>query len=300
MPGAFGGAEPLFLLLIALAIEAYVGDRPFRFRWVPHPRRLVARLVGGLEQRLDRPERTPGQRRLRGLIVAAGLALAALAVGWLVALFTRHYPFAWTLEVFVLVMLVAQRSSARRVGAVRAALAEGSLVRARAALAPLAAGRLAPAMVERLEGPGLAVASVAALGRQFAARLVGPVLWYVVLGLPGIFLQQVSLVLGEGPGSRDSAFGRAPAVLAAAISLPPRALAGLVIAAAALFIPGARPAPAALSAVRAPGAPETALAVALGPVPGPAGLVRALAIFAVACLIDAGLVALVALLRLIL
>lgn len=292
-PGAYGSADPLFLLLAALAIEAYLGGRLPRLPWLPHPRRALSRAVAGLEARLNRRERTAAARRTRGVLVTAVLLSLAAAAGWLAMLLTRNYPFAWTLELLLLASLVSQRGTWRLAAALRTALADGSLERARRALAPLAADRLSPTAVEALDRAQLAPAGVAALGHRLGGDLAGPVLWYVALGLPGLFLQQTALVLRRqlaAPGPFGAAASRAGRVLAA----PGELLAGLLLAGAALFVPGGRPG-RALGAARRP---ERAIAAALPAEEATRHLGRALALFAVACLILAGLVAALALLRL--
>lgn len=293
-PGAYGSADPLFLLLAALAIEAYLGGRLPRLPWVPHPRRALTRGVAVLEGRLNRPERAATARRARGAIVTAVLLPAAAAAGWLAMLVTRNYPFAWTLELLLLASLVAQRGTWRLAAALRGALRDGSLQRARGALARLAAGDLAPAAIEGFDGAALAAAGVTALGRRFAGDLVNPVLWYVVLGLPGLFLQQTAQVLRRQLGALGP-FGAAPERIGRLVAAPGAALAGLLLATAAIFVPDGRPG-AALSSLRRP---EHAMAAALPAAEeGPARLARALALFAVGCLLVAGLVAVLALLRL--
>ena len=57
-PGAWGAADPLFLLLIALGIEGYLGGRALRFAWTGNPRRALAVLCLDLARRLNRHELT--------------------------------------------------------------------------------------------------------------------------------------------------------------------------------------------------------------------------------------------------
>ncbi|MFQ5774798.1 MAG: cobalamin biosynthesis protein [Kiloniellaceae bacterium] len=297
-PGAYGAADPLFLLLIALAVEAYLGDRPLRLRWMPNPRRAVAAAVLELDRRLDRPERGARALRTRGAVVAAALALGALGLGWLAALVTRHYPFAWVAELFLLILLVEQRGTWRHAAALGEALRAGSLVRAREALRPLVVERLGPGELDALGAAALVEAALSALGRRFAARLAGPVFWYVLLGLPGLFLQQAVLVMAVTLGAGAGPFGEAARTLARAVAFVPGYLSGLVLAAAAAFVPGGRPAAAAPGALAGRLAPSGVLAAALGHLAAEARLSRALAAFAVACLINAGLIAVLALVRL--
>ncbi len=302
-PGAYGAADPLFLLLIALAIEAYLGELPLRLRWLPNPRAAFARLVGGLARRLDRPERGARTLRIRGAVVTLALAAAALALAWLVQWLTRHYPLAWVFEVGLLALLLAQRSTWSRAAAVAAALQAGSPIRAREALRRFAGAGLEPDAPDGLGPSEVVEAVMAALGRRFARGLLGPIFWYVLLGLPGLFLQQgvqvmaMGLEVGQGE-SRAGVFGLAARALDRALALLPDYLAGLILAAAAAFVPGGQPLAALGPALKGRASAAGALSAALAALPASARLRPALAIFAVACLIDAGLIALLALARL--
>ncbi len=308
-PGAWGAADPLFLLLIALGAEAYLGGRHFRFAWAGNPRRALAALCLELARRLNRAERPPAARRRRGALVAGALGLGALGLGWLAALLTRHYPFAWTLELFLLILLIDQRATWRLGAGVQEALASGSLVRAREALRPLTVEALTPARVDALDGEAAVAATLGALGRRFAGRLMAPVLWYVVLGLPGLFLQQTSYVMAAALGaSRDTVdphgdpYAEPARSLARAVAFLPDAFGAALLALAAGFVPGGQGWPAlrgGLSVGLAGGevAAQT-LRHALAPVPVAARLNRGLVVFAIACLIDAGLIGALALLRL--
>lgn len=296
-PGAYGAADPLFLLLIALGVEAYLGGRAFRLRWLPNPRPAFAVALAGIEQRLNRPERGARALFVRGVLVTAGVVIAAVVVGWLVGWITRQYPFAWVLEIALLVMLLDQRVTWLRGVTVRGALATGSLVQAREALRPLVAEDLNPSAIEGLDQAAIVAASLAGLGRRFADRLVAPVFWYVLIGPAGLLLQQALLVASVAL-QRSGRFGEPAARAQRAVALIPRLLASVLLAAAALFVPAGRPL-AGLRALRAPDrAAATVLAHAFTPATGLGRLDCALVAYAVASLINAGAIALLALIRL--
>ena len=297
-PGVYGSAEPLFLLLMALAIEAYLGGLSLRGGWLPRPRRAFARWVREVERRLNRPERSAADRRLRGTVAVLAMAILVLIVGALAALLTRYYPFAWVLELLFLPLILSQRGTWRRGAAVADALKDGSLIRAREALRPLVRERIEAARLDALDAAGIIEVTIAGIGLRFAALLVGPVLWYVLLGLPGLLLQQATYIMDLALGGRAGEFGRAAERLDRIVSAPSRALAALLLAASAAFVPGGKPL-AALRCVPAHrGGPAAALAAAPGTATGNARLARALVVFAVACLFQAALIGLLALLRL--
>jgi adenosylcobinamide-phosphate synthase len=297
-PGVYGSAEPLFLLLMALAIEAYLGGLSLRGGWLPRPRRAFARGVLAVERRLNRPERSAADRRLRGTVACLFLAVLALVVGAVAGLLTRHYPFAWAIELFFLPLILSQRGTWRRGTAVADALKEGSLIKAREALRPLVRERIDAARLDGLDGAGIIEVTIAGIALRFTALLVGPVLWYVLLGLPGLLLQQAAYVMDLTLGRRAGEFGLAAERLQRIVSAPSRALAALLLAAAAAFVPGGKP----LAAVRClpanRGGPDAALAAAPGAAEGLARLALALVVFAVACLFLAAIIGLLALARL--
>ena len=77
-------AQPFVLLFLALLIDAVVGDMRWFFRLVPHPIVLVGRLIGFLDDKLNRSKRGKAALLIRGCIVTVlvtGLA-AALALGF--------------------------------------------------------------------------------------------------------------------------------------------------------------------------------------------------------------------------
>lgn len=302
-PGAWGAADPLFLLLIALGIEGYLGGRALRFAWTGNPRRALAMLCLDLARRLNRPERPAAARRRRGALVAGSLALAAMALGWVLGLVTRNYPFAWTLEWFLLVLLIDQRATWRLGAAVQDALASGSLVRAREVLRPLTAEAQTPLALDTLGLAGIVEGTLAGLGRRFAGRLMAPVVWYVALGLPGLFLQQTAYVMAATLSLRDSGgpgagpYGDGALSLARAVAWPADVLGVLLLSLAAVFVPGGQGAAGLRLAFRRGGV-EDGLTASLEQVAVDRRLNRALVVFAVACLINAGSIGFLALLRL--
>ena len=319
--GVYGANDPLFLLLAALAVEAYAGDVIARLPRVPHPRALLARLAGRLERRLNRPQRGRRALVLRGLVTVLALAAGAAAIGWALAAFTRVYPFAWVIELFLLVSLIGQNGALRGLKAVGEALETGGAERTRAALRPLAGERLAPEQLEALDQTGLSIAALDGGARRAVAAAVAPVLFYVLLGLPGLIAQQAVWVVacvvatGNKPGGpglgvgREGDFALAAVKLDAALVWVPDKIAGLLFALAAAFVPGAHPLTALRRLRKATAWSVGALGGALrltgrkdgtlSRVGAPAAtqLKRAALLLGVALLIQGGLVAVLVLLR---
>ncbi|SDG06809.1 adenosylcobinamide-phosphate synthase [Limimonas halophila] len=316
-PGAFGASDPLFILLAALALEAYAGDFVARLPWLPHPRGVMARAAADLERRLNRPQRGRNALIVRGAAVAVGLGIAALASGAGIELFTRHFQFAWILEVILLVPLIGQRATGRTAGRLSAALDTGRVADAREHARVLAGDVLDPQRLDKLDARGIAIAAIGGLAERYASAVVAPIFWYIILGLPGVFLQQgvrvVAAVVATGnrPGgggydpAREGDFAFAAVRLNTALEWIPDKIAGLLIILAAAFVPTMKPQTALRRLKKAPwwsiGALGGALNLparrdrVLSPAGAPSGheVGRALAIYTVACVLDVGLVALI-------
>ncbi|MBL8667206.1 MAG: cobalamin biosynthesis protein CobD [Rhodospirillales bacterium] len=319
--------HPLVLLVAALVLEPLLGEARGPLRRLPHPVRLIGALIAFLDRKLNRPERSPTDRRLRGVLVVAFVAGLAAAAGWAVAWVGRFVPFAWLAELALIIALLAQRSLFQHVRAVAAALSEHGLDAGRAAVAHIV-GR----DVRQLDEHGVARAAVESCAENFSDGIVAPVFWYVLFGLPGMLAYKAVNTLDSMIGYRSErhrAFGWASARLDDALNLVPARLSGLLLSAAAVAVPEARPAAGVRTMLRdarlhrSPNAgwPEAAMAGALGlSLAGPRrypGLVvddpwigggtsratardvaRALSLFVAACLLNGCLAAALAAARL--
>lgn len=293
---------PLFLLLLALAIDAVFGEMPAVFKSLPHPARLIARFAVAGEAKLNRAKRSDADRRVRGgvlvVVMVAGAALGGAAVT-----FASHAaPHFWLLEVVLTASLISQRRAYGGVGGVAAALREGRIDAGRRALGGLVGGDVA-----RLDAHGVARAAIDTAAQGFAAAVLAPVFWYAAIGLPGLLVYQTAAgldaILGR-PIRRYQAFGWVAGRFHRLVVRPPARLAGLFVAAAAAFVPGTRPAMGFRVSLAAKGRwAEAAMAGALGlALAGPAGdgegrratprdVRQALSVYAIACLMVAGSVA---------
>jgi adenosylcobinamide-phosphate synthase len=221
---------------------------------------------------------------------------------------------------------LAQNSLYRHVAAVARGLASEGLPGGRRAVAHIV-GR----DPESLDEPAVCRAALESLAENFSDGVTAPLFWALLLGLPGILTYKAVNTADSMLGHRTLrhlAFGWASARLDDLLNLVPARLAGLVLGMAALVLPDASPG-RAFSAMRrdAPlhrspnaGWPEAAMAGALGlALAGPrryggaivednwmnaggrreasaADIQRGLALYVLACIIQAILVALIALL----
>jgi adenosylcobinamide-phosphate synthase len=262
----------LALVTGALFIEAILGYPDILYRTFRHPVAWLGALIDWLEKRLNVASMPEGRRRLNGalalaFLLAAAVVPAALLQCALVQLLPK--PAALIVLSFLASMFIAQVSLYRHVRDVADALAGGNVDSARHAVAKIV-GR----DTSNLDRAGIARAAVESLAENFSDGVVAPAFWGSVLGLPGMVAYKTVNTADSMIGHRNErfgAFGFAAAKFDDLINLPASRLSTIWIALAALFRRGASSHAALATALafanrhRSPNAgwPEAAFAGAL-------------------------------------
>ncbi|MGI4954775.1 MAG: adenosylcobinamide-phosphate synthase CbiB [Janthinobacterium lividum] len=253
--------QSLAFTAAALAIEVALGFPEPVFRLVRHPVVWIGALIAALDRRLPR-------RRRAGAL--AMFVVLAISVAPTAALVSVLQGFGGVLLLAVLgSTLLAQRSLDQHVAAVATGLRLG-LPQGRAAVSQIV-GR----DPERLDEAGVARAAIESLAENFSDGVVAPAFWGALLGLPGMTAYKAvntadSMIGHRTP--RHERFGWFAARLDDWLNLVPSRLAALWLLLAALLMPGARSGQAwravwrDASRHRSPSAgwPEAAMAGALG------------------------------------
>jgi adenosylcobinamide-phosphate synthase len=154
------------------------------------------------------------------LLIIVGVSGAA---GWLIA----RYGGPWAVAIIGALGL-AQRSLFDHARAVAKPLCVGDVDGAR-----IAVGRIVGRDVERLDESGVATAAIESLAESFNDGVVAPLLWFVVGGLPGLFVYKAVNTADSLIGHREPrwrSFGWASARFDDLLNLVPARLAGVLIA----------------------------------------------------------------------
>jgi len=237
------------ILLAAVLADGLVGDLPAVDRWAPTPGKLARRLAAAARRRLDRPGRGRGALVVRGALTAAALvgAFAAAGVG-LATLFALQPQQGRLLEFLLLLTAVSLRRPWNRATVVGGAMAAG-----RRPLAQAVLGDLSDRHPPSLDDHGVLRAAAEGLARALDRGLVGPGLWYLALGLPGlcawIAAEALDRTAGRGLAAMTG-FGVVPARLFAAMDWIPARVAAAALVMAALPAPTANPWRALVTSLR--------------------------------------------------
>lgn len=254
---------------LALLVERLFGYPKPLYDKIGHPVEWFGTVLKKLEALLYDPQAEPMQARLRGLAVLLALLLIVTIPAVFVASILSTLKFGWIVEALLATALIAQHSLYEHVSAVGKGL-DISLNEGRKAVAKIV-GRDPAALDES----GIVKGALESLAENASDGIVAPVLWYALLGLPGIVAYKAINTADSMIGHKSERyiyFGWAAARLDDLINLPASRLTGFLFAAAAAWNDQERGKLAVLAMWRdAPkhqspnaGWPESALAASLG------------------------------------
>ena len=260
------------ILAVALISDRLFGDPDWLWSRLPHPAVLCGRLIAALDRLLNRPDHSPAERRMAGVLALVVVLILAIGAGMVLTGIIgalSGFPLVGFLAEAVLASIfLAHKSLLNHVGAVAAALRSGGVVAGREAVA-----RIVGRDVGNLDEPAIARAGIESLAENFADGVVAPAFWYCLAGLPGLIAYKAVNTADSMIGhrtERHEAFGWAAARLDDLMNwLPARFAAALIITAAAFGGNGGRALKATLDdaprhASPNAGWPEAACAGALG------------------------------------
>ncbi len=213
---------------LALLVERFIGYPPPVFDKIGHPVMWIGRLITWADHKLNIPGVNKTDGRLRGALALAGLIVAVFVPSYIAAQILGTTRIGWMLEALLATSLIAQKSMRDHVRDVLRAF-NHSLPAARAAVAKIV-GR-DPA---QLDESGISKAALESLAENTSDGIVAPILWYAVLGLPGLAVYKAINTADSMIGHKSEKylhFGWAAARLDDLVNLPFSRLTGLLFAA---------------------------------------------------------------------
>ena len=213
----------------ALLIERFVGYPQPIFDRISHPVVWIGKLINWLDKQLNVRGVSGQEGRLRGAVAVVILLAAAFIPTYYLSRILNHWPFGWLAEALLATTLIAQKSLKDHVVAVYDGLGRS-----------LAEGRQKVSMIvgrdpAQLDEAGVSKAALESLAENASDGIVAPVLWYALLGLPGIAMYKAINTADSMIGHRSEKyqwFGWAAARLDDVVNLPASRLTGYLFAAA--------------------------------------------------------------------
>ena len=205
------------LLMIALLLDAVIGDPNWLWTRAPHPVVLMGKLISWL----DKTQNSGLNRKANGVWVLCTLIATAGAVGW-------GLSFAGpVVEVVLVMILLAHRSLLDHIKAV----AEGLAISESAGREQVA--RIVGRDTKNLDGAQITRATLESAAENLSDGVVAPAFWFLIGGLPGLFIYKTINTADSMIGYRNMAyrdFGWATARFDDLLNLIPARLTAALIA----------------------------------------------------------------------
>lgn len=240
------------LLVLALCLDASMGEPRWLWSRLPHPAVLMGQAVNAFDRALN----TGTSRRLKGSLAIAALAIAAGLAGWALQ------ALGPIVTVVATAILLAHRSLVDHVKAVATGLRQSDQ-----------AGRDAVAMivsrdVSNATPSATARSAIESLSENFSDGVIAPAFWFLVAGLPGIAVYKMVNTADSTVGyltPRHAEFGWASARLDDVLNWAPARLTAFLIAAVGRTMQNSAAIRADAALHRSPNAgwPEAAMAYVL-------------------------------------
>lgn len=227
---------PPLIILLALIIDALVGEPKWFYRIIPHPVVLLGNLTAMLEKNTNKSVNSDWRQFLAGVQTCVAIIGIATIAGYVVAMLCQGFAAGMILLAILASSLIAWRSLYTHVQDVMVGL-DNSLEEGRAAITHIV-GR----DPESLDESAVSRAAIESLSENFSDGTVAPLFWFVVLGLPGLCAYKAINTLDSMIGHRNERyeyFGKAAARIDDAANYIPARLTALLIIIAACLVNGA-------------------------------------------------------------
>lgn len=224
---------------IALFLSAFVGIAvgPVGGDANPLYWRIISGLVGGLGGKMDKPGRPRGDLILRGFFIMVAALLISYALGQFLATLVLAFPVWKVTEILCLSLLLSSGSLWIVLIKLHRALeqktvGEGTYY----ALAKTARNNLSAVDDFGITRTGMGLAV-----RGFDKGLVAPIVWYLVLGLPGAYIYAglAALVWRFGRDGTSNGFAVIMVAIEKLMGMVPSVFAAFLLSLSCVFTPTA-------------------------------------------------------------
>jgi len=166
------------ILLIALILDYLIGDPNKVWTKIPHPAVIMGKLISWFDYNFN----FGSALKFKGIFAIFSLSIMACLIGQ----FIHLLPDYGLIELLITTILLAHNSLVKHVKDVLIGL-NNSLNEGRNAVACIV-GR----QTKNLDESNVSRAAVESAAENFSDAVIAPIFWYLLLGLPGLFLYKMT------------------------------------------------------------------------------------------------------------
>ena len=208
----------LSCILLALFLDAFLGEPVWIWSKIPHPTVLMGRIIKWCELKYNNGI----NRKNKGILFIAFMVIFLAIFGYLI----ERLPFSAIWKILIVAILLSHKSLTEHVTAVSLGLQKN-----------LSQGRTAVAMIVGRDTANLAETDIArsaieSAAENFSDGIIAPLFWFLIGGLPGILIYKFVNTSDSMIGYKNiqyNQFGWAAARLDDLLNWIPARLSGLLI-----------------------------------------------------------------------
>ena len=208
----------LSCILLALILDAFLGEPVWIWSKIPHPTVLMGRIIKWCELKYNNGI----NRKNKGILFIASMVIFLAIFGYLI----EKLPFSAIWKILIVAILLSHKSLTEHVTAVSLGLQKN-----------LSQGRTAVAMIVGRDTANLAETDIArsaieSAAENFSDGIIAPLFWFLIGGLPGILIYKFVNTSDSMIGYKNkqyNQFGWAAARLDDLLNWIPARLSGLLI-----------------------------------------------------------------------
>lgn len=222
-------------LLVALLLDAILGDPDWIWRWIPHPVVWIGKLIGLLDKILNL-KRNNAFNFVLGLVVTLLLVALGIAGGIGLRWISEQTLASAAAAILFVAILLAQKSLYSHVNRVADALKDPDIDVARQTVAMIV-GR----DPKQLDKAGISRAAIESCAENLSDGVVAPAFWFAVAGFPGLLVYKAINTADSMIGHKNEryhAFGWSAARLDDVLNLIPARITGVLFAICAPVVRG--------------------------------------------------------------
>jgi len=230
-------AELLVALVIALAVEAYLGGIAGLSKLFPRVGVFARNRAADMAISMDRDDLSDAGRRARGWGLLAILILPTLMIAAAAQLLAAEATVVWIFILFFMVGAIGQRQTLIQLEPVLTAIEQGDIAQARRAVDPLT-----DQDVNGLDEGSILKAAIEGTVLAHVRTVALPVLAAVLFGLPGLFAISILMAVGQSmPRIASPAFAAPARLLYRGLTQVASPITAVFLAIAAIGGPATKP-----------------------------------------------------------
>ena len=180
------------ILLIALILDYLIGDPNKVWSKIPHPAVIMGKLISWFDYNFN----FGSALKFKGIFAIFSLSIMACLIGQ----FIHSLPDYGLIELLITAILLAHNSLVKHVKDVLIGL-NNSLNEGRNAVACIV-GR----QTKNLDESNVSRAAVESAAENFSDAVIAPIFWYLLLGLPGLFLYKMTNTADSMIGNKSEKY----------------------------------------------------------------------------------------------